>query len=107
MLQNNLEIALKPHETMSPPKCFLLLIGLPGAGKSTFAKGIADNVEKDDGADTAVVVVSYDELIPLGTQVFPFSVLQTSQELDTLVMYSLVCWALNVSSFQCFKLNHI
>ena len=43
--------------------CLLALIGLPGSGKTTFAKAI--NVELED---TCVVHVCYDELIPLERQ---------------------------------------
>ena len=50
------------------PAAIVVLIGLPAAGKSTFAKLLSDNLESNEHKDIKTVLVTYDELIPLDVQ---------------------------------------
>lgn len=52
---------------MAPKCCFLILIGLPGSGKTSLAKRLCRHLETAD-PDTSVVHISYDDLIPLDLQ---------------------------------------
>ena len=50
------------------PAAIVVLIGLPAAGKSTFAKLLSDKLNGNEYKDIKTVLVTYDELIPLENQ---------------------------------------
>lgn len=56
-----------PNMTSSRKYCFLVLIGLPGSGKTSLAKSLCRHLAAGD-SNASVVRISYDELIPLDSQ---------------------------------------